>query len=432
MAGNVLGTTFFLLLASVIQGFLDTKFSNYETMEAEEGQNVTLPCSLGTGTDIKIVSIDWSKKENGKTQLVVWALGHGAHLFWPNVSIQLQKTETDMVIGSYLHIPDVKKQDSGMYTCDIKQFPSGSIIVATQLIIKDESKIKCDVNGTVEVRSGDNVSVRCRASPNAQYRWTKGEEVVSENASLELQRVTDAHAGVYTLTVNTGNEYLHKEFIIMVLTTTTSLRTDLMTASPQGTTESVNSSRSTSQTTKLPTLTDRTKNHRDDRQNTSEVTTSSATQPDTYHILKSTASSFPSTRPTKQMTIYEMRNESKRNTPRPSGIFSTMPSRSSTVKNSPEIPDASPTQTIEVTIVDMEDKGEAIRSHVLLLLTIIPMIVLILILGILYRRQLIKKRMDEPPPFKPPPPPVKYTAARQTDVSTLSFPTSRCNSIAYA
>lgn len=50
-------------------------------------------------------------------------------------------------------------------------------------------------------------------------------EQVSESESLELWRVTDANAGVYTLTVNTGNKSLHKDFIIAVLTATTSLPT---------------------------------------------------------------------------------------------------------------------------------------------------------------------------------------------------------------
>ena len=49
--------------------------------------------------------------------------------------------------------------------------------------------------------------------------------LVSENESLELRCVTDAHTGVYTLTVNTGNKSLHKEFIITVLTATTGLKT---------------------------------------------------------------------------------------------------------------------------------------------------------------------------------------------------------------
>lgn len=48
---------------------------------------------------------------------------------------------------------------------------------------------------------------------------------MSKKESLELWQVTDAHAGVYTLTVNTGSKTLHKEFSVTVLTVTTRLRT---------------------------------------------------------------------------------------------------------------------------------------------------------------------------------------------------------------
>lgn len=49
----------------------------------------------------------------------------------------------------------------------------------------------------------------------------QNDEVLSETESLELWWVTDAKAGIYTLTVNTGS----KEFVVTVLTTTTSLKT---------------------------------------------------------------------------------------------------------------------------------------------------------------------------------------------------------------
>lgn len=48
---------------------------------------------------------------------------------------------------------------------------------------------------------------------------------MSEQESLELLWVTEADAGVYTLTVKAGSTSLHKEFIIRVLTTTTGWRT---------------------------------------------------------------------------------------------------------------------------------------------------------------------------------------------------------------
>lgn len=53
----------------------------------------------------------------------------------------------------------------------------------------------------------------------------QNKNLVSNKESLELWQVTDAHTGVYTLTVYTGSKILHKEFNITVLTVTTSLRT---------------------------------------------------------------------------------------------------------------------------------------------------------------------------------------------------------------
>lgn len=53
----------------------------------------------------------------------------------------------------------------------------------------------------------------------------KNKTLVSEDESLKLCSVTDAQSGVYTLTVSTGTESLHREFTITVLTATTSLRT---------------------------------------------------------------------------------------------------------------------------------------------------------------------------------------------------------------
>ncbi|KAG7217046.1 hypothetical protein INR49_027585 [Caranx melampygus] len=160
-------------------------------------------------------------------------------------------------MGTYLHLPAVNEWDSGIYTCDISSFPSGSIRRETELKIKDVLKVTCSEDRAVDVRSGENVKIHCKASANAQHRWTKNKMLVSESESLELWQVTDAHAGVYTLTVNRGNESLCKEFIITVLTATTSSQTDLSTVSPQsyvteeGLTEPAESSFTTSSTTEF-------------------------------------------------------------------------------------------------------------------------------------------------------------------------------------
>lgn len=53
----------------------------------------------------------------------------------------------------------------------------------------------------------------------------QNDKLLSEHESLELWWVTDADAGLYTLTVNTGNTSLHEEFVVTVLTATAGLKT---------------------------------------------------------------------------------------------------------------------------------------------------------------------------------------------------------------
>ncbi|XP_073335653.1 nectin-3-like protein [Pagrus major] len=237
MAESALGTAFYLLLlTSVIQGFQDLKVFHYEKMEAVVGQAIALPCTINTSLDLKIVSIEWSKNINYITRLALYSPMHGLHLFWPNVSIQIESK----TLGSHLHLPGVSKWDSGVYMCDIATFPLGSIRRETQLEVKDvDDEIICDANSTLEVHAGENVTIHCTALPNMQYRWTKNKKLVSENESLELYWVTDAHRGSYTLTVNTGNKSLQKEFTITVLTATTSLNTVAARSTWEMTTESM-------------------------------------------------------------------------------------------------------------------------------------------------------------------------------------------------
>lgn len=45
-------------------------FFFYETMEAEVGQNITLPCFVKDAADYKIISIKWMKNEG--TSLLVY------------------------------------------------------------------------------------------------------------------------------------------------------------------------------------------------------------------------------------------------------------------------------------------------------------------------------------------------------------------------
>ncbi|XP_076606826.1 uncharacterized protein LOC143332880 [Chaetodon auriga] len=477
MAGGALGTAFsLLLLASIIQGLRDVHVIYEEKMEAIVGQNVTLPCIIEGRADLQIVSIEWRKNRNANTKLALYSSRFGIRLFWPNVTIQIENRS----IGSYLHLSGVTKWDSDTYICDLTTFPLGSIRRETELKIKDV-EIVCDVDSTVEVRAGENVTIPCRAIPNTQFKWTKNKKLVSENESLELLWVTDAHTGVYTLTVSTGNTSLHKEFIITVLTATTSLRTDLVTVSPQsnvteaGLIESSDSGITTSLTTGLSTIdtesmgTDVT----DDNPNLSKTTITSgehgtsytnharisATSPpvthtDRYHFndskqeIKPTGALNTSTFSTQSVAsnqsttlsngskvfrpTQETRNESMPHAVHPEVESSTHPEESNTLRSITENSDnPGPTPTLSTANVKAADNEatNGVRTHLLLVLIIVPMLVLIAVAGFIYRKQIIKQRMDLPPPFKPPPPPIKYTAARGSESSTQPFPTSRCNSV---
>ncbi|XP_036975435.1 nectin-3-like protein [Acanthopagrus latus] len=224
MAKSAPGTaSYLLLLTSIIQGSQDVEVFHYKKMEAVVGQDVVLPCTVNGRSDLKLVSIEWSKNINEFTKLAVYSLSFGVYLFWPNISMQIE----DKTLGSNLHLPEVSKWDSGVYICDIITFPLGTIRRETQLEIQDVDVglIICDANSTLEVHAGENVTIHCTALPNVQYRWTKNKKLLSENASLDLSWVTDAHGGAYTLTVNAGNKSLHKTFSISVLPTTTSLHT---------------------------------------------------------------------------------------------------------------------------------------------------------------------------------------------------------------
>ncbi|KAM4546053.1 uncharacterized protein PAE49_018480 [Odontesthes bonariensis] len=447
MAGNALGiVSCLLLLASIIQGLRDVELIHLETLEVVAGENITLPCIVKDVYDLKIISMEWRK--DGGTKLAVTSPEFGQNKFWPNVTIQNVKHGKKTLIGSYLHLPEAGKWDSGIYSCEITTFPFGSIKNETKVTVKDDIKIVCDAAETVEVHYGENTTIRCTAFPDAQYKWTKDNKTVSENESLELWRVTAAHAGVYKLTVNAGDQSLHKDFIISVLTATTSLRADPATVSPQAPTESAHSSFTTSLTTGLATDVNWTA-----RPNASDVAvtdaghltsstvlptisvpSSPATHSDTYHSLSSTASSTDVTavfKSTPKMSRNETRNESKIHTMQPEDIFSVSTEESSTVgsiSQNSEHPDALPTGTVRTTVFVTENKGTE-RSHLLPVVIIIIMLLLIAVVGFFCRRLIMKKRMDLPPSFKPPPPPIKYSAARQSDTFTQTYPTSRCNSI---
>ncbi|XP_062263023.1 T-cell surface protein tactile [Platichthys flesus] len=442
VAGAALGAAFSLLAcASIIQGFQhDFLRPRYDTREAVVGQNITLQCFLENQPKLKIVNIEWMKKNKESTKLALFSENHGMHLFWPNLTLDIENSSKSM--GSYLLLPEVNEWNSGIYICDITTFPYGTIRRETELKIKDVVEIMCDTNSSLEVGNGQNVTIRCRASPDAQYRWTKNEELVSQNESLELLCVTDAHAGVYTLTVSTGNETVHKEFTITVQTATTHSKTDPTAVSLQSyVTESfsvpADDSSTTSETAGLLTTDsnvtwttangsdgtpDSTTAGEDVTSFTSPTHSSVTTSPVPQTDPSPSATSSPGGLSTQETVSDGGYEDGFFSSTRPQGETST----SGKMTELYERPGATPTLNTGNNGTGNKDAG---RTH-LVALIIIPVLVLIAVAGFLYRRRTIKQRMSMPPPFKPPPPPVKYSAATHHEMYRQAVPTSRCNSVA--
>uniref|UniRef100_A0A3Q3QS72 Ig-like domain-containing protein n=1 Tax=Monopterus albus TaxID=43700 RepID=A0A3Q3QS72_MONAL len=108
----------------------DVEVFHSETTTAVEGQNVTLPCAIKSQSDLKIVDVEWNKKnENGdKTKLVLYHPLYGLNQFQPNVTIQIENNTANKSTGFSLHLTAVKKWQSGIYICSFSTFPLGSIM----------------------------------------------------------------------------------------------------------------------------------------------------------------------------------------------------------------------------------------------------------------------------------------------------------------
>ncbi|KAG7516300.1 T-cell surface tactile-like [Solea senegalensis] len=397
----------------------DVGKTRYETTEAVVGQNVTLQCDIKTRPGLNIVSFEWRKKKNEthEEKLALFNLIYGVNKFRPNVSLEFQNNSANMLMRSYLHLSEVKKWDSGVYICDIATFPAGSTRREIELKIKDVVEITCDANTSVSVHYGENVTIHCGAAGNSRYRWTnKNKELVSENGSLELLSVSDAEAGIYTLTVSTGNESMHKQFTITVQPASTSVRTDSTTVSPHGhVTEAVwpeprvNSS-TTSLTSRLTTNVTQTRVNDVNPNNDSVTaitetnfsdTSAAATHTGPNLFLSSTALSPGAgagfTSRNREMESDEMRNESESHTRRPEESLSARPQETSTSANITDgYKDSGVTPTSNTS-----HKNGASQRH-LLVLIIVPVLLLIVMAGVLYRRHLMQQRMDLPLRSNPP------------------------------
>uniref|UniRef100_A0AAV2J7A7 Ig-like domain-containing protein n=1 Tax=Knipowitschia caucasica TaxID=637954 RepID=A0AAV2J7A7_KNICA len=121
------------------------------------------------------------------------------------------------------------KDHAGTYVCSIHAFPTGSLQRETELRLK--GKIECDMNSSIVINLGENVTIQCSHDTEVAYTWTKDEVVVSNSSSLHLQSVSETSAGIYTLTAHTGNRRLKQEFKISISTNTSASWSDAPTLS---------------------------------------------------------------------------------------------------------------------------------------------------------------------------------------------------------
>ncbi|KAL6098665.1 uncharacterized protein ACO6RY_17756 [Pungitius sinensis] len=458
MVGVALGTAFsLLLLASITQGDRDVEIFHHERIKAVAGQNVTLPCTVKSSSAFIVVSMEWRKKQHEDTKLAVYTPGFGFHLFWLNITMQIENNS----MGSHLQLYGVTKQDSGVYVCHIASFPHGSTWRETMVEITDEVNITCDVNGAVEVHAGDNVTINCIQFHDAKYKWTKNEALVSDNESLELWFVADAHTGNYTLSVDMGNQTVHKEFVITVLTATTSTRTDQTWTLPsrsnsteEGWIQSADGGLTTHPTAALSTTdaavtwtVNMTTDVKDDAASYRNVTgpehVTSSTNPtrggvtvtpaahtDPYPLSNSTDQELHATHNVTTLALPDPQVARNLSTTMSYGheVFGwTQGEKNESVGGDPGAA-STPSTGRTTVVVQNEGPGEQ-RSHLMFLVILVPAVALMAAVGFLYLRRKQKERLGLPPPFKPPPPPVKYTAARPREGSAHPFATSRCHSV---
>ncbi|XP_075887738.1 uncharacterized protein LOC142891792 isoform X2 [Nelusetta ayraudi] len=436
------------LLLHVTQGQQGVEMFHHEKMEVTEGQDVALPCILGNSTEqIHVVNTEWKKGRDEATKLLVYNPKFGSEYFRSNINLQIQNNSMD----SHLILHGVTSTDSGIYICVLSTYPLGNIIRETELKIRGPHvEVMCNNESQVEVRAGENVTIRCKATPGSRYMWTKNNSLVSENASLELWRVTEAHAGLYNLTVHTGGTSQHKWFFITVLRATTSRAvSDPGPVPPRSTSASEVTAAATHLTMSTPAnvffTTDVTRNTTtaaDVTDNLVNVTarknvTSQPTRtqpgttsaPPTYTEHHPTGNS--SDRQINQTLTSSTSTPFTEKVPSsdPSAGYTTVLFNSTQGASNQSEPEVIKSTSLEWSTQVGFTRDSAVneelppdpQSRLLLLLLIVPLI-LIAVVGFHYGRQIMKKRMDLPPPFKPPPPPVKYTGPRHRDTSTESAP----------
>jgi len=109
-----------------------------ESITAVEGQNVSLPCFVGEEHEIKVIQLEWLKRQKGdeknEKKIVVYHPSMPANYIQTGPLLTtMNSSKTGMLQGSVLTLYGVTMKDSGNYTCEITSYPNGSIKRTTTL-----------------------------------------------------------------------------------------------------------------------------------------------------------------------------------------------------------------------------------------------------------------------------------------------------------
>uniref|UniRef100_A0A4W4E1Q0 Ig-like domain-containing protein n=1 Tax=Electrophorus electricus TaxID=8005 RepID=A0A4W4E1Q0_ELEEL len=154
----------------------------------------------------------WYKQKSGRTfQAVGLKFSHTHTIILPEFNksgIKVETTETSIL----LHIPNVSKEDEGMYFCgiylvDIMKFSTGTFLVVRGLTI---SVVQSPVLGRVS--PGESVSLQCtvlsqRRTAELQVLWFRAAAgdthpeiiYIHHNSSYQCEISSSPHSCVYNL-----------------------------------------------------------------------------------------------------------------------------------------------------------------------------------------------------------------------------------------
>uniref|UniRef100_UPI00358E134A cell surface glycoprotein MUC18-like n=1 Tax=Myxine glutinosa TaxID=7769 RepID=UPI00358E134A len=120
------------------------------------------------------------------------------HFYYNNVEL------TGGVSGNTLILPDVRRNQSGNYSCQAKSKsgPEHGVFTSTTIHVTWLEEARLEPAGPLTVNKGENVTVQCfsNSSHTPKYQWDKGGKKIGRDSRLVLRDMKLSDSGQYTCT----------------------------------------------------------------------------------------------------------------------------------------------------------------------------------------------------------------------------------------